>query len=131
MTADVFFETGVVVIEKVALVAPEATDTDCGTVAAELDEDRATVAPLLPAFDEIVTVPVEPEPPATADGDKESFLSVCAPDVAGIARAATTRHPIRTLGRRVWSRELNTECKVHRRPRYKNAAQIGPFQKQA
>ncbi|PWB65156.1 MAG: hypothetical protein C3F14_05800, partial [Deltaproteobacteria bacterium] len=61
--------TGRVATANVALVAPAATVTDAGTVAAAvLSLDRDTSAPPAGAAPLIVTLPVEPLPPVTEDG---------------------------------------------------------------
>ncbi len=57
---------------NVAVVAPEATTTDAGTVAAALSEASVTVIPPTGAGLLIVTVPVELTPPRTDVGFKES-----------------------------------------------------------
>jgi hypothetical protein len=72
MVTAVETDTGKVVIAKVALLAPAATVTDDGTVAAEgLPLDSDTTAPLR-AGPESVTVPVDPFPPTTVEGLRES-----------------------------------------------------------
>jgi len=74
---------GNVVTVKVALVAPDATVTDAGTVAREvLDEVRATTAPPVPAALEIVTVPVDGVTPATVVGLSETVVTVGARTVS-------------------------------------------------
>jgi hypothetical protein len=60
--------TPLVVIEKVAVVAPAATVTLAGTVAAALLLDSVTIAPPAGATLPNVTVPVDPLPPTTAVG---------------------------------------------------------------
>jgi hypothetical protein len=60
--------TAVVFTVNVALVAPAATVTLAGTVAAEAPLERLTTAPLLGAVPLRVTVPVEEEPPVTLLG---------------------------------------------------------------
>jgi len=65
---EVFVATGVVVTVKVALVAPAATVTEAGTVAAALPEVSATTWPPAGAGDARATVPVELVPPVTVDG---------------------------------------------------------------
>lgn len=57
--------TPVVVIEKVAVVFPDATATEGGTVATPLLLDNATVLPDGPAGLTRVTVPVDDPPPTT------------------------------------------------------------------
>ena len=61
--------TGVVEMLNVALVAPTATVTDAGTVAAMLPDVRETTTPPAGAGPERVTVPVEADPPSTVEGD--------------------------------------------------------------
>jgi hypothetical protein len=60
--------TALVAIAKVALVAPCATDTPAGTVAAALPLDRETAKPPAGAADVSVTVPCEDVPPVTLAG---------------------------------------------------------------
>jgi hypothetical protein len=60
--------TAVVFTVNVALVAPAATVTLAGTVAAAAPLERLTTAPLLGADPLRVTVPVEEEPPVTLLG---------------------------------------------------------------
>jgi hypothetical protein len=60
--------TVVVFTVNVALVAPAATVTLAGTVAAEAPLERLTTAPLLGAGPLRVTVPVEEEPLVTLLG---------------------------------------------------------------
>ena len=64
----VFDETLVVPIAKLALLAPCATGTDGGTLAAPMFDDSATLAPPAGAPAVSVTVPVDDAPPVTADG---------------------------------------------------------------
>ena len=68
MVADVVLATAVVVIVKLAVVAPAATVTLAGTVAAALLLDMLTASPPVGAALPRVTVPVEEVPPATAVG---------------------------------------------------------------
>jgi len=68
MLTTVALDTGMVVIVKVALVAPLATWTFAGTVAAVLLLSSVTVAPPPGAGPFNVTVPVEVFPPVTLDG---------------------------------------------------------------
>jgi hypothetical protein len=68
MTAGVFADTGVVVIVKVALVAPAAIVTLAGTRAADVLLLNVTTAPPVGAAPVKVTVPVELLPPTTAVG---------------------------------------------------------------
>ena len=65
-------DTPTVVIWKVAVVAPAAIVTDVGRVAAELEEASDTTAPDAPAMLEIVTVPVEVNPPYPEPGERET-----------------------------------------------------------
>ena len=60
--------TALVAIVKVALVAPCATDTPAGTVAAALPLDRETAKPPAGAGDVSVTVPCDEAPPVTLAG---------------------------------------------------------------
>ena len=60
--------TALVAIAKVALVAPWATDTPAGTVAAALTLDRETAKPPVGAGDVSVTVPCDEAPPVTLAG---------------------------------------------------------------
>src|SRR5262249_31599720 len=62
----------VVVIAKVLLVDPAATVTLAGTPADVSLVDSVTTAPLLPAGEVNVTVPVDPVPPATLAGLAET-----------------------------------------------------------
>ena len=65
-------DTALVVIVNVALLAPAATVTLAGTVAADvLSLDNDTSAPPAGAGPLIVTVPVEGLPPCTLDGFRE------------------------------------------------------------
>jgi hypothetical protein len=57
--------TELVVIVKLAVVAPAGMVTEAGTDAAALSLDRATVSPLAGAAAPLVTVPVVLSPPAT------------------------------------------------------------------
>jgi len=68
MVADAAVATGVVVTVKVAVVAPAATVTLAGTVAAALLLDKLTDRPPVGAALPKVTVPVEEVPPVTAVG---------------------------------------------------------------
>jgi hypothetical protein len=70
--------TALVVIEKVALVAPCATGTLAGTVAAALPLDSVTTNPPAGAAAVNVTVPWELVPPVTLDG-----LTATADNAAG------------------------------------------------
>jgi hypothetical protein len=76
MLADVVDETAVVVTVKVAVVDPEATVTETGTVALPLLEDRRTTTPPGPAAVLIVTVPVDGLPPTTEVGESDRLTSV-------------------------------------------------------
>jgi len=68
IVADVDVVTALVVIVKVALVAPWATDTVAGTVAAALPLDRETAKPPAGVGDVSVTVPCDEVPPVTLAG---------------------------------------------------------------
>ena len=67
--------TALVAIGKVVLVAPGATDTLAGTVAAAVLLDSDTTAPPVGAAALKVTVPVEELPPWTVAGDSDSAES--------------------------------------------------------
>lgn len=70
IVTEVFTATGVVVIVKVALVAPAGMVTLAGTRAtAVLLLDKVTIEPPVAAFPLSVTVPVELVPPTTEFGD--------------------------------------------------------------
>lgn len=69
--AVVDFDTAVVGILNVVVVAPAAIVTDDGTVALVLLEVRPTSIPPVGAGPLMVTVPVEGVPPATVDGASE------------------------------------------------------------
>ena len=64
--------TGLVLTANVAVVAPAATVTSGGTLAAPLLLESATCAPPVGAGPLNVTVPVEEFPPATLVGFSES-----------------------------------------------------------
>jgi len=68
IVADAVLATAVVVTVKVAVVAPAATGTLAGTVAAALLLDRVTVSPPVGAALPKVTVPVDEVPPVTEVG---------------------------------------------------------------
>ncbi len=68
MVADAVLPTAVVVTVKVAVVAPTATVTLAGTVAAALLLDSVTTAPPVGAALLKVTVPVDEVPPVTEVG---------------------------------------------------------------
>jgi hypothetical protein len=68
MVAVVTLPTAVVLTVNVAVVAPAATVTLAGTVAAALSLDSATTAPPEGAELPSVTVPVEELPPLTVVG---------------------------------------------------------------
>jgi hypothetical protein len=91
----VFAATAPVFTAKVALVAPAATVTLAGTVAAALLLDNATVAPPCGAAPLNVTVPVDALPPTTLVGLSESVESVTADGVPlGVTvRVAVPRMP--------------------------------------
>jgi hypothetical protein len=72
----VFAVTALVLTANVALVAPAATVTLPGTVAAALLLDSVTAAPPAGAAPLNVTVPVDAFPPATLVGLSESAESV-------------------------------------------------------
>src|SRR6476660_10540400 len=83
MVTVVLLPTAVVVIGKVALLAPAGTVTLAGTVAAVLLLDSVTVAPPVGAAPLRVTVPVDELPPvtlvgltATEDKDKAAGVTV-------------------------------------------------------
>ena len=76
ITAVVFAVTALVLTANVALVAPAATVTLAGTVAAGWLLDRVIVAPPAGAAPLNVTVPVEAFPPTTLVGLSESVESV-------------------------------------------------------
>ena len=80
----VFAATAVVVTEKVAVVAPAATVTLAGTVAAALLDASVTTKPPAGAAADNVTVPVLDAPPATDVGFKETDVR----DAAVIVRLA-------------------------------------------
>jgi hypothetical protein len=61
-------DTAVVVMVKVAVVAPAATVRVAGTVAAGLLLDKVTTVPPVGAWPESVTVPCELLPPSTEAG---------------------------------------------------------------
>ena len=74
--AVVVLETVEVVTAKVVEVDPEEIVTCDGTLAAPLFEDKLTTVPPEPAACEMVTVPVELEPPVTDDGLSETWFTV-------------------------------------------------------
>jgi len=69
-------ETGVVVMTKVADLAPLGIVIEAGVVAAALEELRETVAPAPPALADKETVPFEIVPPATLTGESEIRATV-------------------------------------------------------
>jgi hypothetical protein len=69
---------------KVAVVLPERTVTEAGTVRAGLLADSVTVAPPPVAADEIVTVQVELEPESTLAGEH------CRPVIVGSGGVTVT-----------------------------------------
>jgi hypothetical protein len=85
IVADAALATGVVVTVKVAVVAPDATVTLAGTVAAALLLESDTAAPPLGAAPLRVTVPVDEVPPVTDAG-----LRVTDESVAGVVRTTST-----------------------------------------
>ena len=76
ITTVVFADTALVFTAKVAVVAPAATVTLAGTVAAAWLLDSVTAAPPEGATPLNVTVPVEALPPTTLVGLSESAESV-------------------------------------------------------
>jgi hypothetical protein len=76
IVAEVTELTAVVLAEKVAVVAPAATVTFAGTVAAPLSLDSVTVAPPAGAALPSVTVPVEETVPTTVLGLNDTDDSV-------------------------------------------------------
>ena len=76
MTAEVTEPTAVVSTWKPAVVAPAATVTLAGTVAAASPLERVTTAPPAGAGLPRVTVPEDEDPPASADGLSETDESV-------------------------------------------------------
>jgi hypothetical protein len=77
MVAEALLATGLVVIVKVAEVAPAATVTLAGACAAAvLLLDRVTTAPPVGARPVKVTVPVDEVPPITEAGLSPTELSV-------------------------------------------------------
>src|SRR5215203_3276724 len=81
--------TALVAIAKVALVAPCATDTPAGTVAAVLLLDRETAKPPAGAGDVSVTVPCDAAPPVTLAGFTATVESAAA------AEGVTVRSAVR------------------------------------
>jgi hypothetical protein len=76
MVTGVLLVTGLVVTEKVAVVAPDATVTLAGTCAtAVLPLDSVTTAPPAGAAAANVTVPVDEAPPTTEAGFSPTVLS--------------------------------------------------------
>ena len=82
MVAYALFVTGNVLIVNVALLLPDGTVTDAGTVAFELFEDRVTTSPPEPASPLRVTVPVEVVPPRTVVGLTETLETVASVTVS-------------------------------------------------
>jgi hypothetical protein len=79
MFTDVLLATGMVVTVNVAVVAPPATVTFAGTVAADvLLLASVTVTPPVGAGPLNVTVPVDEVPPVTVVGFKLTPLAVAA-----------------------------------------------------
>jgi hypothetical protein len=85
ITAVVLADTALVFTEKLAAVAPAATVTLAGTVAAAWLLDKVTAAPPEGATPLNVTVPVETLPPTTLVG-----LSESAEIVTGVGPAGAT-----------------------------------------
>jgi hypothetical protein len=83
ITTVVFVDTALVFTAKLAAVAPAATETLAGTVAAAWLLDSVTVAPPDGATPLNVTVPVETLPPTTLVGLSESAESVTGAGPAG------------------------------------------------
>lgn len=71
-------ESGDVLIEKLAVVAPAGMVTVAGTIALELDEDKLTTAPPDGATPFNVTTPVDVLPPTTPVGETTSFTNASA-----------------------------------------------------
>ena len=67
--------TGAVATANNADFEPLETVTDDGTTAFLFDDFRETTMPPLPAVEESVTVPVEPVPPKTVEGDRLTLLT--------------------------------------------------------
>jgi len=88
MVAEATLATGVVVTVNVAVVAPDATVTLAGTVAAALLLDSDTVAPLVGAAPLNVTVPVDEVPPVTEVGLSATDESVG--PVVGVVSTTST-----------------------------------------
>jgi len=80
--------TATVVALNVAVVAPAGTVTEVCTVTAALPDDNPTVRPPVGAALLTVTVPVEPFPPTTLAGLKETPVTVM---------AVTVRLPVTVL----------------------------------
>ena len=76
MVTGVVLATGLVLTEKVAVVAPAATVTLAGVVAEGSLLDSVTTAPPAGAALPRVTVPVEELPPVTVEGLRDSEDSV-------------------------------------------------------
>jgi hypothetical protein len=95
ITTVVFAETTLVFTAKLAEVAPAATVTLAGTVAAALLLDSVTAAPPAGATPLNVTVPLEALPPTTLVGLSESAESVTGAGVplGVIVRVAVPRTP--------------------------------------
>lgn len=65
--------TPIVVIGNGAETAPFGTKTEIGTVTLLLLDDSRTVVPVEGAGPLMVTVPVDPLPPTTEEGETETF----------------------------------------------------------
>jgi hypothetical protein len=72
MVADTVELTVMVEIEKFAVEAPAGTRTDVGTVAEEVLVESVTATPPEEALPVNVTVPIEEDPPETAEGLTET-----------------------------------------------------------
>ena len=93
IVTEVLADTGVVAIVNVAVVAPAATVTLAGTVAADvLLLVKVTTAPLAGAAPVRVTVPVEDVPPTTLEGLSETEVGTGARTV----KVAVLVVPLRT-----------------------------------
>ena len=82
MVAEAFAETAIVVIVNVALVAPSATVTLAGSVAAALLDARLTTTPPAGAAYPMLTAPVDVRPPGTVVGSSVTLTTVGAVTVS-------------------------------------------------